>query len=118
VALLPPVIVSPLMLTPVALGPTVKTVAALLPLTVSKFVNVAPLPEVGPAMLVFVGTVSVPLVSVIVCAVLNTDGEKVMLPAPADAALLNASRSDPVPESFVFVTTKLGTALIVSVKLC
>ncbi len=94
----------------VAVAPlaTVKTVEALLPSTVTRLVNEAPLPVVAPVIVVFDGMFSVPLVSVIVCAVANAVGSNVMFPEPSLAALASAARNEPTPESFVFTTTKLG----------
>jgi hypothetical protein len=49
------------------------------PLSVTRFVSAAPLPEVYPRIVVFDGMFSVPLLpSVMVCAVANVAGEKMI----------------------------------------
>ncbi len=108
-----------------AIGATVKTVAALLPLTVTRLVSVAPLPLVRPWMMVLEGTFSVPLVRVMVAPDPNAEEAKVMLAPPALAAAASASRSVQVPSgepvqfdavpvasSAAVFTTKLGAVMV------
>src|SRR5271170_7837512 len=95
----PPVIVSPEMAAFVTPELTVKTDPP--PLTVTRFVRVAPPPVVGPVIVVCGGMVWPPGM---VCGVAKTMGSKVILPTPAAAAAANASRrlqfAEPAPVQF------------------
>src|ERR1700739_1773372 len=92
---LPLVMARLVMAAPVTLEPTInigKSLEGPPPATVTRFLSVAPLPEAGPVMVVFDGMFSVPLVSVMVCAVAKTGESKLMLAPPAAVAAARASR--------------------------
>ena len=128
---LPLVTISPLKLELVTPEPTVKTVDAALPLTVTMFVSAAPAPCVGPLIEVFDGMFSVPLVSVMNCAPVNVEVLKLILLEPSAADCSSASRrlhepSVPCPgvacgvqlpavpsSSVAVVTTRFGTVTVV-----
>ena len=83
------------------------------PFTVTRFLSVAPLPDVGPVMVVFDGMFRVPLVRLIVCGVANMVGSNVMFAEPSAAAIASAARSVPGPLSAVVVTTMPGIDTVI-----
>ncbi len=118
---------------------TVKSITEPLPSTVTRLVSVAPLPVVGPEIVVFVGMTSVPLVrvmvfSAVVFAALKSAELKLIFTAPTVSAANSASRrlheesvpvpgvvccvqfpADPVSSRWV-VTTKFTGGVLVRLK--